>query len=210
MCEVRHKIIPSLPLKSALWVVVYLLSLIVTSQAQNVAGGKDVLTAEERAWLAAHPVLYLAPDPAYEPVEFFDEQGVYRGISADYIALIEQRLGFRFQVVNRRKEKVAWDAGQVRVDAMPTCVATPEREKIWTFTTPYLEFPTYLITKKSVTETLALDQLKGSRVAVVAGYGGREYLATKYPGIILDPVPDTRTGLQKVSFGRVDAFASQT
>jgi PAS domain S-box-containing protein len=168
----------------------------------------DLLTTDERAWLAAHPVIYLAPDPAYEPVEFFDEQGVYRGISADYVALLEQRLGFRFQVVNRHKVQAAWDAGQVRVDAMPTCVATLERAKTWTFTAPYLEFPTYIITKKSVSETLMPGQLKGSRIAVVAGYGVQEYLATKYPEMILDPVPDTRTGLQKVSFGLVDAFAS--
>lgn len=155
------------------------------------------------------PNLQLSPDPDYQPVEFFDEQGVYRGISADYIALLEQRLGFRFQVIDRTKVAAAWNAGQVRVAAMPTCAATPEREKTWLFTTSYMEFPTYLITRKNVSNSLTLDQLNGSRVAVVEGYAVREYLATNYPNLILDPVPDARTGLEKVSFGLVDVFVSE-
>ncbi|MFN7926605.1 MAG: transporter substrate-binding domain-containing protein [Blastocatellia bacterium] len=183
-----------------------MLGLLVCGHAQP--GGVDPLTAEERAWLAAHPAIYLAPDPAYEPIEFFDEQGIFRGIAADYVALLEQRLGFRFQIVDRRKDKAAWAAGRVRVDAMPTCVATPERAKTWSFTSPYLDFPTYLITRNSVSQRLTLQQLKGSRIAVVANYGAREYLATTYPELLLDPVPDTRTGLQKVSFGLVDAFVT--
>lgn len=169
----------------------------------------DPLTIEERAWLVAHPELRLSPDPAYQPVEFFDEQGIYRGISAEYIALIEQRLGFRFQIVDRSKEQAAFAAGGFRIDTMPTCAPTPNRQKNWLFTTPYLEFPTYLITRKSVGNDLTLEQLSGSRVAVVGNYAAREYLATNYPNLVLDPVPDARTGLQKVSFGLVDAFVSE-
>lgn len=180
-----------------------------SSFALRVNAQSAVLTEEERAWLVAHPVLRLSPDPAYQPVEYFDEQGVYRGISADYIALIEQRLGFHFQVVDRSKEQAASPAGSFRIDAMPTCAPTPNRQKSWLFTTPYLEFPTYLITRKSVSNNLTLEQLSGSRVAVVGNYAVREYLATNYPNLVLDLVPDARTGLQKVSFGLVDAFVSE-
>jgi PAS domain S-box-containing protein len=187
------------------WAVVFL----VFSGTSYAQPQPDPLTAEERAWLAAHPTLSLSPDPAYQPVEFFDEQGVFRGISADYLALIEQRLGFRFQVINRDKEQEAFRTGRLYMDAMPTCAVTPERERSWVFTTPYLEFPTYIITRKSVSEPLTLAQLSGSRVAVVGIYAVREYLETNYPQIVVDPVPDARTGLQKVSFGLVDAFVSE-
>ena len=158
-----------------LLVSVCLCGFVLRGHAQSVTlPTPDPLTTEERAWLVAHPTLRLSPDPAYQPVEFFDEQGVYRGISADYIDLIEQRLGFRFQVVDRSKEQGAFAAGRFRIDTMPTCAPTPNRQKNWLFTTPYLEFPTYLITRKSVSNNLTLEQLSGSRVAVVGNYAARE------------------------------------
>ena len=48
-----------------------------------------------------------------------------------------------------------------------------------------------------------------ARVAVVQGWAAEEYLRTKFPEIIVDPVPDTVTGLRKVSFGLVDALVSE-
>lgn len=187
-------------------------SLVLVSGAMAQAPGtasSDTLTAAERAWLAVHPTLRLAPDPAYQPVEFFDEQGVYRGITADYMALIEQRLGLRFQIARveyaQRQGKTPDETG---IDLYALAAETVERRQHWSFTTPYLEFPAHLITRKSVSEAITLDDLSNARIAVVNGYAAREYLATQYPKLVLDLVPDTRTGLRKVSFGLVDAFVS--
>ncbi|NCP78862.1 MAG: transporter substrate-binding domain-containing protein, partial [Desulfuromonadales bacterium] len=55
------------------------------------------LTEEERAWLAAHPVVKVAVDPAYPPIEFQDEQGHHRGITGDILELVSQRLGIKFE-----------------------------------------------------------------------------------------------------------------
>ena len=68
-----------------------------------VAGGPaqplSLLSPQEQAWLSDHPVVLLAPDADFPPIEFFDELGQYQGIAADYAALVEQRLGARFTVV---------------------------------------------------------------------------------------------------------------
>ena len=45
----------------------------------------DVLTEEERKWLEENPRILFAPAPNYPPVEFFDEQNIYRGITADFV-----------------------------------------------------------------------------------------------------------------------------
>ena len=47
-----------------------------------------LLTPEEQAWLREHPVLRIAPDPDYPPLESFDEQGNYQGVAADFFRLI--------------------------------------------------------------------------------------------------------------------------
>jgi PAS domain S-box-containing protein len=165
----------------------------------------EVLTTEERAWLQAHPVIRVAPSPDYAPVEFVDEGGHYRGITADCFALIEQRLGIRFQIVRLRPgERPSTE----NTDVVPLCAVTPERMKVWRLTSTYLEFPVCILARSSVAEPLTLDKLAGARVAVVGSYAARNHLAGKHPDLLLDPVADTRTGLRKVSFGLVDAFVS--
>ena len=45
---------------------------------------RSIFTPEEREWLEAHPVITVAPDPNYAPVEFY-EDGQFKGLSVDYI-----------------------------------------------------------------------------------------------------------------------------
>jgi two-component system, cell cycle sensor histidine kinase and response regulator CckA len=149
-------------------------------------------------------VILLRPGSDSVPLEYFDDQGFYRGISADYVSLLEQRLGIGFQVVRSRSVARKQEFGDVR----PLLAPTPEREKIWSFTSPYLELPAYLITRASARDGLTLSDLAGARVAVVVNYAALDYVAAQFPGVLLDPVPDNRTGLRKVSFGLVDGFVS--
>lgn len=194
-------------------VVVFLLSGCFSDIAQSkTISTPDPLTADERAWLTAQSTIRLSPNPDYQPIDFFDEQGQYQGITADYITLIEQRLGFRFQIVHVdiTNEKLDFNnPAQLGADVKVAITQTPKRLENWLFTKPYLEIPAYIITRKGAGEALTLSQLDGNRIAVVWHYGARQYLADNYSKLVLDPVPNTRTGLRKVSFGLVDAFVSE-
>ena len=57
------------------------------------------LNSEEKTWLVSHPNIKIAPDPDFIPIEYFDENGDYKGIAADYLVLIEERLGIKFNIV---------------------------------------------------------------------------------------------------------------
>jgi len=63
------------------------------------------LTEEEQLWLQQHPVIHFAPAPYYPPVEYFDESGTYRGITADFVEIMSQRLGIKFTV----KQLPSWN-----------------------------------------------------------------------------------------------------
>lgn len=164
------------------------------------------LTAEERAWLKAHPVIRFASDPDFPPTEYFDKNGNYNGIAADYLALIEKNLGIRFSIIRLRNwaEVIAY-AKSKRIDVF-NAAETPERSQYALFTNPYIELPAAIIAREKVKDPLTMDKLEGMKVSVVSGYAAQEFIARQYPALHLDLVPNVQTGLRKVSFGTSDAF----
>ncbi|TFG37661.1 MAG: PAS domain S-box protein, partial [Syntrophobacterales bacterium] len=173
------------------------------------AGEIDTIqfTEVEKNWLVAHPVISIAPDPYFPPIEYFDEDGEYRGVAADYIALMEKRLGIRFVV--RRYESWNEVLEKVRkreVDALPAAAQTPERSGYVLFSDPHITLPGVIITRKEVEADLTMESLKGMKVSVVKSYAWHEFIRNDYPDIGLDLVPDLETGLKKVSLGVSDAL----
>ncbi len=179
-------------------------------RAQPSAPQNGFLTAAEKEWLRQHPVIRLAPTPDYQPVEFFDAAGNYAGMTADYFRLIEQRLGCHFKIVHLTPAQwLQLDPALRGADVITASAATPKREQFWSFTAPYLELPTYVITRDQAEEDLTLDQLAGERIAVVRGWAAEEFLRTTHTNLVIVPVADALAGLRQVSFGLVDAFVSE-
>ncbi len=177
----------------------------------QVSSGHDssILTDGDHIWLTNHPEIRLAPDPQFLPIEYFDKQGRYVGIAADYIALIEKKLGVTFKKVQLESWDAVLDKSRNReVDLWGAAVPTPQRLKYMNFTQPFLKLPAVILVRKQVTEQLSLDTLQGMKVAVVSGYGIHDHILNKYPDIQLDVVPDIQTGLKKVSVGLVDAMVA--
>ena len=50
----------------------------------------NTLSEQERAWLRDHPVISVAQDPSWPPIEFTDERGTPSGMTADYLSLVEK------------------------------------------------------------------------------------------------------------------------
>ena len=165
------------------------------------------LTEAERQWLKAHPVITLAPDPDFKPIEYFDRNGSYQGAAADIIRILEKKLGITITIVRVKN----WDEAMARfmkrdVDLLGAMVRTPDREKFALFTNTLLAVPGGIFARSGSPTDLTLNELKGKKVAVVSNYAAHEILKRKYPGIILEVVPDVSTGLAKASLGMVDAY----
>ncbi|MDA3904043.1 MAG: transporter substrate-binding domain-containing protein, partial [Desulfuromusa sp.] len=165
------------------------------------------LSVEEIAWLDEHPVVRVAPDPDFPPIEFIDKNGTYRGIAADFIHLLESKLPLKFEIVSLKNWDTVIKYAQTRqIDMFGAAVPTPERLKYMRFTKPYVEFPAVVLVRDSATVFPNLSELKGKRVAVVSNYADHDYMVRTYPDIPLDVMPDISSGLRQVSFGKVDAM----
>ena len=166
------------------------------------------LTTEERAWLAKHPVIRLAPDPDFPPVEFFDSKGTYRGIAAELVALVEKKLPIRFEIVHLRNWDEVLRQGRSRqIDMFGAAVPTPERLQYMRFTRPFVTFPAVILVRDNMKiPPRKVTTLEGLHVAVVSGYAAYEYMKRAYPQVKLEVMPDISSGLRQVSFGKVDAM----
>ncbi|MBO6519956.1 MAG: transporter substrate-binding domain-containing protein [Rhodospirillales bacterium] len=177
----------------------------------NMAGASDVggpeLTAEERQWLRDHPVIRVAADPAWPPIEFLDSQGSYEGISVDYLSYIGKRLGVRFEydTASSWTEAVAKLKSR-ELDMFSAAMETPSRREFATFTSPYIGIAQVIFSKSDAPFWRSLDDLTGERLAVVDGYAIAEILESDYPGIELIKVRDISAGLDAVRQGEVAGF----
>ncbi len=162
------------------------------------------LSAEERAWLAEHPVIRLGVDPAFAPFEFATDGGRYQGMAAEYIQLISDRLGVRLEPVIGLPWKEAVEKAKRReIDVLPCVGITEERKQYFTYSQPYLSFPRVIITRSESSVT-SFDHLQGLTVAVQANSSHHGFLNEN---TTLEPaLYDTfLQAMQAVSGGKADA-----
>ena len=164
------------------------------------------LTAAERAWMAAHPVIRLGIDNEWRPVEFSDE-GVHRGFTADYLALLNERLGANLTAVVGLTWAQVMEAARSReLDGVACAVETPERSEYLLFTTPYLDLDMVVFARDDAPAISGLAALRGRATAVVEGYAQHEILQRDYPEVDLVTVSSAEEGLRALATGRVEAL----
>ncbi|KWT84154.1 multi-sensor signal transduction histidine kinase [Candidatus Magnetominusculus xianensis] len=170
------------------------------------AFSSEALTDGERQWLSAHKKIRVGVSPDFPPFEFVDENGRYTGIAADYMQLINKRLGVAYDGIESvQTDEIKSLIKANRLDVIPCLGITQERKTYLIFTTPYLEIPVEIITKKA-SSVMTLKDLKGKKAAIVSGYDEEELIRRNHSGINIVAVPTMEDGLKAVSFGDVDAL----
>ncbi|WP_409281346.1 bifunctional diguanylate cyclase/phosphodiesterase [Pseudomonas defluvii] len=172
----------------------------------SATAGALTLTDEEQAWLSAHPQLRLGVDASWPPFEYRDQEGRYQGLAADYITLLEDRLGVAFKPI----EPISWtavleEARNGKLDLLPGIMSTPERQSYLSFTRPYLDFPIVILAHQGGAQPHDLKDLYGLKVAVVENYAPHELLRTHHPDLNLVALPNVSSTLQALATDQVDA-----
>jgi hypothetical protein len=73
-------------LRLLLWIT-FASSLMAAPQFAHAVTNLKLFSAEERAWIAAHPVVHIAVDPDWRPLEYV-EDGVHKGLTSEYVQAI--------------------------------------------------------------------------------------------------------------------------
>ncbi len=171
------------------------------------AGASELLTPDERAWLQAHEnQVRWCPILNYAPIDFVDGDGRPAGLSADYLARIQEMLGFRIRVESCGDwMEILEKLRDRRLDLVAAIEQTPDREEYLTFTRPYITIPVVILTREDLDRDLTLASMAGMHVAVPAGYATVGWVRRNYPEVVVVPTRDDPEALQAVSLGRADA-----
>ena len=165
-------------------------------------------TPEEQEWLRAHPVVRLGVYRAgWPPFDIITEQEQYRGISADYVYLLEKRLGFSTPVVvfdNWQQVLKNLETGQI--DWVASITNRPQRQAHLSFSNSYLNVPTVSVRRKGWTGDAQNPALAGLRIAAEEGNVPLDQVKRLYPAAKFLLVADSLAALTAVAEGRADIY----
>ena len=166
-----------------------------------------VLSDTERRWVLEHPVIRLGVDPAWPPFDYIDRQGVHRGMAADFLQLLAQRIGISVEVMRNIGWNQALQGARDRtLDMVSLSHETPERLEFMAYTDVVTSVPWSIITQNDFKAIDGLNDLVGLEVALVKGYAIEEFIRSDYPDIKIRQVATSLDGLRAVASGQVKAM----
>lgn len=185
-------------------VIVALIGFFILSPAHAV--DSPLLSAEEQAWLRAHPEpIRVHNELNWQPYNF-NEAGEPKGYSIDYMDLAAQKLGIKIRYVSGPSWSEFLEMMKNRsLDVMLNIASTKDRRKYLAFTEPYLITSVSLYVRNSDNSISDLDDLAGKKIAFTRGFFFAEFIRKYYPDIEVVTFDSTLASFIGVDKGLADA-----
>lgn len=167
--------------------------------------GSFSLSSKEKAWLEQYAELNFAGDPNWLPYEAYDGEE-YVGIVADYLKLIESRLGIRLNKVQTENWSESVElVRQGKIDVLSETRDSTLSEYM-SFTQSYTSSPIVIVMHEDTAFVDGLDQIQDQRIGMIKQYGYVETIRNAYPEIAFLEVASIQDGLLDVSTQKKDAL----
>ncbi|WP_127471120.1 diguanylate cyclase [Thiomicrorhabdus aquaedulcis] len=165
------------------------------------------LSHDEKQWIQDHPVIKVAIDPHWAPLEFVNDNGQHSGVASAYLAHITAMTGLKFVADTESTWSDAVRKVKFReLDMFSAVLPTSERQNYVQFTQAYLSAPTVIATQQGVDYIDKMSKLEGKVITVVENYAIHETLHNNYPNLTLNLVQSPTEGLEAVSQGKAFAY----
>ena len=168
------------------------------------------LTHAEEQWLKDNPVTRLAVTTFIKPIDIVDTRGIYTGLNADLIKLLNQKLGANITPeFYPRWSDVVDNTMSGAVHGALSFSRTPEREQNVLFTAPYAYDPVVVLTQKDDISIRTFDDLEGRTVSMLKGIAFKDELikAVGPEGKLIEVDSDSEA-LRQVARKQTDAHVS--
>jgi PAS domain S-box-containing protein len=145
----------------------------------------------------------------YPPYCIAGQDGQPDGFSVELLRAALLAVGRDVTFKTGQRTEVKQDLAEGRVQVLPIVGRTPEREAIFDLTFPYITMHGAIVVRDDNSSIRSPSDLKGKRVAVLAGDNSEEYLRRSVPEAFIVPLPSFETALRELSSGKNDAVVIQ-
>lgn len=161
-----------------------------------------LFTSLERRWLQENPLVRIAVSDDDVPLNYFDDTGHFRGLTADVINAISERSGLKFTLI--RTNSLLAALTEVKAGKADAIAGVP-RDTVWPngllTTRSYLQSSWVLVGASDRQKTVPLQH-----IAHIKGHPLEQFLREHYPGSKLIEVETAQQGLQAVKDHHADVL----
>lgn len=156
------------------------------------------------------PVVTVATDATWPPMEFVDENKHIVGFAIDYFNAAAQEAGFKIVFRNTAWDGIFAGVAAGKYDAIISSVTIlEERKKAMDFSEPYLNAGQILVVPRETTGVTTLEDLKGKKVGAQIGTTGA-FQVQKAKGPTLKSYDEIGLAFEDMAAGRLDAVVCDT
>lgn len=163
------------------------------------------LTHDEHAWIKKHPVIRLALMSDNPPYHFFDGNGKFSGLAADFFKLFQKDLDIRIEVVNAGSQKEILDMlANKEIDVIPSLSPLPEHEEYMQFSDDFLRYSYAIIARRGDTTIKTESDLSGKSVVLLKDFEANDALLRRHPDLNYSYADTPFKALLQVTEGKAD------
>lgn len=166
-----------------------------------------VLTEEEKKWLQNNENVSVAVFPYYAPYQFINENEQIDGVLIDYLSLVEEKIGHKFQ---RRLydnwAKLIEDTKNDKIDIVLEIQQTSKRDSYLNFYSQFFESYNTIVTQKDKDHGTKIKDYLDKVITIPKDYAIIEQLKEDHKSLNIVTGKDDLTCLKWVNEGKYDVY----
>ena len=163
-------------------------------------------TNSEKVWLQQNKIIKVANEMDWPPFDY-NELGVPKGFSIDYIKLLAAKLDLEIEFVNELKWSELLDLfKQKKIDVLPAFYRNSTREEFTLFTDPYYKGKLGVFARKSDPSIHSNDDLMGKKIGIQTNDGSIGIVKKNIPGLQFVELDTNDQLVQALATQKVDAI----
>jgi len=204
-------------LTSLLLVIILFISITTQTQASDAikpdsasTWRKTHLTKNEQDWLTKYPIIRHGTRTGAEnkPFEYTDEQDKHKGLTADYLQIISDKLGITITSDFRTDEKIKLvrSLQNLDIDLATYLHRGPGVPRDISFSEAIIKMPLVLLGRKNSPIIQSLDNITTERIIVQKKTYAHTLLKKHHSTLSFTFVDSVTQGLEAISSGEADIF----